>query len=158
MGAGHFFTGMNILNPPAIWTQSTYQDFYGEFVRSAYLKKSDQRKDRAVWNVDIKEAGEYDIYFYQGLPRQMQQRGVQQRQTRNAEQSGRSPRRARGQKFFSISSRDGIEEVEVDLENAEQGWNLIGTFPLEAGPNKVELSDKNDAGFVLADAVKWVKK
>jgi len=69
---------------------------------------------------------EYDIYFYQGLPRQMQQQGVQQRQTRNAEQSGRSPRRARGQKFFSISSRDGIEEVEIDLENAEQGWNLIG--------------------------------
>jgi hypothetical protein len=46
----------------------------------------------------------------------------------------------------------------VDLENAEQGWNLIGTLPLEAGPNKIELTDKNDAGFVLANAVKWVKK
>lgn len=152
------FTGMNILNPPAIWTQSTYQDFYGEFVRSAYLKKSGQGKDRAVWNVDIKESGEYDIYFYQGLPRQMRQQGVQQRQTRDAEQSGRSPRRARGQKFFSISFRDGMEEVEIDLENAEQGWNLIGSFPLEAGPNKIELTDKNDAGYVLADAIKWVKR
>ena len=80
------------------------------------------------------------------------------RQTRDAEQSGRSLTRARGQKFFSISSRDGTEEVEVDLENAEQGWNLIGTFPLDAGPNKIELTDKNDAGFVLADAVKWVNK
>ena len=27
-----------------------------------------------------------------------------------------------------------------------------------AGPNKIEVSDKSDAGFVLADAVKWVKK
>lgn len=79
---------MNILNPPEIWTQSTYQDFYGEFVHSAYLKKSGQGKDRAVWNVDIEETGEYDIYFYQGLPRQMRQQGVQQRQTRDAEQSG----------------------------------------------------------------------
>ncbi len=88
----------------------------------------------------------------------MRQQGVQQRQTRSAEQSGQSFRRARGQKFFSISSRNGIEEVEVDLENAELGWNLIGSFPMEAGPNRIELTDKNDAGFVLADAVKWVKR
>jgi len=38
------------------------------------------------------------------------------------------------------------------------GWNLIGSFTLEAGPNSIHLSDKNDAGYVLADAVKWVKK
>ncbi len=84
--------------------------------------------------------------------------GVAQRQTRGAERSGGSPRLARGQKFFSISSREGIEEVEVDLENAELGWNLIGTFKLEAGPNSIQLSDKNDAGYVLADAIKWVRK
>ena len=29
---------------------------------------------------------------------------------------------------------------------------------MEAGPNRIELTDKNDAGFVLADAVKWVKR
>ena len=100
----------------------------------------------------------YDIYFYQGLPRQLRQQRVQLRQTRSADQSGRLPRKARRHKFFSITSREGMEEVEVDLENVEQGGNLIGTFPLEAGPNKIELNDKNDAGFVLADAVKWVKK
>lgn len=151
------FTGMNILNPPAIWTQSTYQDFYGEFVRSAYLKKSGQGREKVTWNADIKDSGDYDIYYYQGIQRQMRQ-GVAQRQTRSAEPSGRSPRQARGHKFFSISSRGGIEEVEVDLENAELGWNLIGTFPLAAGPNSIQLSDKNDAAYVVADAVKWVKR
>lgn len=119
------FTGMNFLDPPTIWTQSTYQDFYGEFVRSAYLKKSGQGREKVGWKADIPEAGEYDIYFFQGIRGKL---------------------------------RQGIEEVEVDLENADHGWNLIGTFALDTGPNSIHLSDKNDAGYVLADAVKWVKR
>jgi hypothetical protein len=152
------FTEMNILDPPAFWMQTTYQDFYGEFVRSAYLKKSGEGKEKVAWNADIEETGEYDIYYYQGILREMRQRGVQQRQTRNAEQSGRSFPQGRGIKFFLVSVRSGTEKIEVDLENAELGWNLIGTFSLEAGPNSIQLSDKNDAGYVLADAVKWVKR
>jgi len=27
-----------------------------------------------------------------------------------------------------------------------------------AGPNSIQLSDRNDAGYMLADAVKWVKR
>ncbi len=46
----------------------------------------------------------------------------------------------------------------IDLANAEQGWNLIGSFQLDGGPNKIELSDKNDSTYVIADAIKWVKK
>ena len=66
--------------------------------------------------------------------------------------------RGPGKKFFIIPHQYGTEEIEIDLENAEPGWNLLGTFQLEAGPNTVELTDKNEAGYVLADAVKWVKK
>jgi hypothetical protein len=29
---------------------------------------------------------------------------------------------------------------------------------LEAGPNSIKLSDKNAAGYVLADAAKWVRR
>ncbi|MCJ7579487.1 MAG: hypothetical protein MUP98_03015 [Candidatus Aminicenantes bacterium] len=46
----------------------------------------------------------------------------------------------------------------IELEEAGAGWNLIGSFQLDAGPNKIELTDKSDSGYVLADAVKWVKK
>ena len=83
------------------------------------------------------------------------QQGVAARQ---AAAAGRSFTAARGTKYFSISVGNGIEEVEIDLSNTELGWNLIGTFPLDAGPNTIELSDKNEAGYVVADAVKWVKK
>ena len=83
------------------------------------------------------------------------QQGVAARQ---AAAAGRSFSTARGTKYFSVSFRNGIEEVEIDLNNAELGWNLIGSFPLDAGPNNIELSDKNNGGYVMADAVKWVKK
>lgn len=151
------FTGMNLLDPPAFWTQSTNQDFYGEFVRSAYLKKSGEGKDRVVWNVEIKETGDYDISFYHSISRRMRQ-GVRARQQQAADRSGGSSSQRRGKKFFSVSVRNGTEEVEIDLSETGQGWNLIGSFQLDAGPNKIELTDKNDDGYVLADAVKWVKK
>jgi len=148
------FTAMNILNPPSFWTPSAGPDFYGEIVRSAFLKKSGEGREKVQWKTDIAEAGEYDIYFYQPFAQRMQQ-GVAARQ---AAAAGRSFTAARGTKYFSVSSRNGREEVEIDLNKIELGWNLIGTFPLDAGPNFIELSDKNEAGYVVADSVKWVKK
>ncbi len=148
------FTGMNLLKPPAFWTPSAGPDFYGEMVRSAYIKESGAGKEQVKWKTDIAEAGEYDIYFYQPFAQMMQQ-GVAARQ---AAATGRSFKAAQGTKYFSISSQNGREEVEIDLNNIELGWNPIGTFPLDAGPNSIELSDKNEAGYVVADAVKWVKR
>ena len=152
------FAGMNLLDPPAFWTQSTNEDFYGEFVRSAYIKKSGKGKDRVVWNVEIKETGDYDICFYHSISRGMRQGVMARQQTRGADRSGGSSSQRRGKKFFSVSVRNGTEEVEIDLAETEQGWNLIGSFQLDAGPNKIELTDKNDDGYVMADAVKWVKR
>ncbi len=148
------FTGLNLLNPPAFWTRSTSPDFYGEFARSAYIKRSGEGKEKVVWNTDIEDAGEYDLYFHQGLRQKMQQGAA----ARQAAAAGRSFSTPRGTKHFSVSSGKGSEEVEIDLNNAELGWNLIGSFQLDAGPNTLELSDKNEAGYVMADAVKWVKK
>jgi len=147
------FTGMNLLSPPAFWTQSTAPDFYGEIVRSAYIKESGEGKEKVKWKTDIEKAGDYDIYFYQPFAQRIQQ-GVAARQ---AAAAGKSFTAARGTKYFSISVGNEIEEVEIDLNNTELGWNLIGTFPLDTGPNTIELSDKNEAGYVVADAVKWVK-
>ena len=151
------FTGMNLLNPPAFWKQSTGQAFYGEFVRSAYLKKSGEGNEKVVWNADIKDAGEYDIYFYHSISQGMRQ-GVRARKQQAADRSGGSSSQRRGKKFFLVSVRNGKEEVEIDLADSDSGWNLIGSFQLDAGPNTIELTDKNEDGYVIADAVKWVKK
>lgn len=45
--------------------------------------------------------------------------------------------------------------VELDGTTAEQGWNLVGTFDLPAGPATVVVSDASDGVVVVADAVHW---
>lgn len=62
-----------------------------------------------------------------------------------------------GKKHFVVHHVDGTEEVVFDLKEAQAGWNLIGTFRLGAGPNTIELTDRNDSIYVLADAVRWAR-
>jgi len=61
-----------------------------------------------------------------------------------------------GKKHFLVRHGGRTEEIVVDLKEAQAGWTLIGGFALEAGENRIEMTDKNDERFVLADAVKWV--
>jgi len=156
------FTGMNVYNPPAFWALSANQQFYGQIVRSAYLKKAGEGDDKVVWNVDLEEGGSYDIFFYNGIPLRMQKEMAMRAAAREKGNSNLGLKgrfnRGPGKKFFLVSHQYGSEEVVIDLTNAEQGWNLIGSFQLEAGPNKIEQSDKNDTMYVMADAVKWVKR
>jgi len=42
------------------------------------------------------------------------------------------------------------------MEDAESGWNLLGSFYYSADTAKVELSNKNTGRRVFADAVRWV--
>jgi ABC-type transport system involved in multi-copper enzyme maturation permease subunit len=65
------------------------------------------------------------------------------------------PYRAPGKKHFIIHSEDGTEEVVIDLKDAQPGWNTIGTFRLAAERNTVEMTDRNDTIYVLADAIMW---
>ncbi len=159
------YSGMNIYNPPNFWELSANQAFYGQITRSAYLKKSGDGENKVAWNVKLEEAGSYDIFFYYGISLGMK-KGMMEMPLRSAARGqGKSKEfskgrfnRSPGKKYFLVSHQYGSEEVVIDLENAEQGWNLIGSFQLDSGPNKIELTDKNDSTYVIADAVKWIKK
>ncbi|MFC2161014.1 hypothetical protein ACFLRX_05110 [Acidobacteriota bacterium] len=156
------YTGMNVYNPPAFWELSANEQFYGQIVRSAYLKKSGNGDNMVAWNVDLEESGSYDIYFYNGIPLSMKKEiamraAAREKGTPNLGSKGRF-NRGPGKKIFQISHRYDNEEIEIDLSNAEQGWNLIGSFQFDAGPNKVVQTDKNDSLYVMADAIKWVKR
>ncbi|MCX6563356.1 MAG: hypothetical protein NTU60_07090 [Candidatus Aminicenantes bacterium] len=175
----------DLLSPPGQWTPVIMQNFYGRFVRSSYLKRAGNGQSRVTWSADIKEAGDYDLSFYYanlfggGMRFEMAggrggfaggpgmgaapmgqrgQQGAQPRVQAGGQQlgAGRSPLQS-GKKHFRVHSEDGVEEVVVDLKDAQTGWNLIGTFRLAAGRNTIELSDRNDSVYVLADAVKWAR-
>jgi ABC-type transport system involved in multi-copper enzyme maturation permease subunit len=169
----------NFINPPVRWTPVIMQNFYGRFVRSAYLKKSGDGTNRVAWSADLRDGGDYDIYFYyDGIGGGMRggfggQRGGDAGGVRGgtgqpaggrmqpflqapgAAQQGR--RLQPGKKYFVVHHEDGEEDVVVDLKEARPGWNMIGTFRLAAGPSTIELTDKNEEVFVLADAVRWAR-
>jgi hypothetical protein len=150
------YMGFNIFNPPGNWRAAVSQDFYGKFVQSAVFKKSGSGSSKVAWNVELEETGNYDIYFYYEGPMRIMRF---MRRGRGGPPGQRGSRdQDLGKKHFLVYHEDGMEEVLVDLKDAEQGWNLLGTFRLTAGKNCVELTDKNDIGYVTADAVKWVKK
>ncbi len=155
---------MNVYNPPAFWELSANQQFYGQVVRSAYLKKAGDGDSSVVWNTDLEDGGTYDIFFFNGIPLRMLKEIEMIRAGNNRGKSnfgaGTKGRfnRGPGKRTFKISHRYGTDEVQIDLTNAEQGWNFMGSFQLDAGPNKVEQTDKNDTLYVMADAIKWVKR
>ena len=150
------YIGFDVFRPPANWSPATFQDFYGRFIRSGFFKKSGNGQSKVAWNVELEESGDYDVYFYYegsaGIPPFLR-RG----RDRGRERPG-PPDRRRGKKYFLIYHEDGVEEVQVDLGEAETGWNHLGTYRLTSGKNRVEMTDNNDTGYVTADAVKWVKK
>jgi len=167
-----------LIRPPDEWEPLIMQNFFGGFVRSALLIKSGSGANKVSWTADIKESGNYDIYFYneglgagmgrgdlgrmaggRGVPGGGGQRGVTP--VPGGQQQGRGQMRGRmrsGERHFIVRHEDGSEEIVVDLNDAPAGWNLIGEFRLPAGKNTVELTDKNEERYVIADAVKWVRK
>jgi ABC-type transport system involved in multi-copper enzyme maturation permease subunit len=173
----------SLINPPDNWEPLVMQNFYGRFVRSGLVKKSGQGTSKVAWSVNLKEAGDYNIYFYyEGIGAGMGRGGGMtgmgrggfapgggqppggQRGgggTTTAQSTGRGSNALRlqpGKKHFLIHHEGRAEEVVVDLRDVPAGWTLIGNFRLATGENLVELTDKNEERFVLADAIKWVEQ
>jgi len=57
---------------------------------------------------------------------------------------------------FNIHHDGGVEELKLDVDEAEVGWNLLGTFYITKGETTVELTDLTNGQLVYADAVKWI--
>ena len=58
---------------------------------------------------------------------------------------------------YKISHDEGVEEITVDFENAEAGWNNLGRYYLSTDSGKVELTNQSSGKIVLGDAIRWVK-
>jgi len=145
---GERYVGMRPWDLPSSWRVTTDQSFYGTFVRSGHFKKSGEGKSKVAWTADLGEAGDYDVYYYfegsSGMSGHF-------RRNRNRPQE-------QGKRFFLIYHDDGVDDLVLELDVAEEGWNYLGTYRFSAGDNRIELADKNEIGPVTADAVKWVKR
>jgi hypothetical protein len=57
---------------------------------------------------------------------------------------------------FRVYHDEGVEEITVDWQNAEPGWNKLGTYYLSPDTVKVSLTNQSQGRIVIGDAVKWV--
>ena len=134
------YTGMNYWRPPTHWTAVTNSDFYGAYIRSGYYTKGGDGSQLAKWHVPLKKAGYYDVYYHLYKSRGFRRHGSEEK----------------GEYNFTIYADDGAEQQALDVQNADEGWNLLGTFYFSSDTALVELSDKSQLRMVFADAVKLV--
>lgn len=134
-------------SPPGNWTLTTNQDFYGKFVHSGYAKKTGTGDNKVSWNATIEDRGDYEVYYYHNS----EFGTMSWRRHRN-----RNKIEDKGFKHFKIFHEDGVEEIPLDLNGAQDGWNYLGTFRLAQGNNRVEMTDGGKTNIITADAVKWV--
>ncbi|MEN8122791.1 MAG: hypothetical protein ABFS35_20795 [Bacteroidota bacterium] len=134
------YTGLRWWNPPGVWKSVLSSGFYGKYVRSALYTKTGDGNRIAIWNAKLGEAALYDVYC--NIDK------VESRRRRKKEKTNYN---------FKVFHDDGEEEISLQHEEIETGWNYLGTFYISADSAKVELNNKSIGNMVFADAIKWVK-
>jgi ABC-type transport system involved in multi-copper enzyme maturation permease subunit len=135
------YEGINWWRPPVNWTATTNDEFYGDYVLSGHYIKGGEGDMKATWKVPVKKAGYYDVYFHLYKMRSR----------------GRDRTEEKGNYNFTIYASDGPEEAALEIQNAENGWNHLGSFYFSPESAVIELSNKTELRFVFADAVKIVE-
>ena len=59
---------------------------------------------------------------------------------------------------YKVYHDDGVEEISIDYDHADGGWNSLGRFHLSHDSAKVVLTNKSSGRMVIGDAIKWVKQ
>lgn len=155
---------------PAKWTPVAHSAYYGETVRSALATRSGDGSNVATWTTVLPETGYYDVYVYIPVSA-MIRRPSGRPQDRGGEGGGTGGGPGEGMRRFgpqfadrgadyhyTLSSREGTEEVIYTLDDPEEGWNRLGTFHFPADSVSIQLSNRTGGRRVIADAVKWVRR
>ena len=127
---------------PPTWRATVSTSFYGSTVRSAHFIRTGNGREKATWTANLEETAEYEIYAYIGKSAS----GAMRANEDEAEYQ------------YIVYSAEAPGEVSVPLKTAEDGWNLLGTFYISPGNAKVEMTDASKGRFVVADAIKWVRR
>jgi len=154
------YVGIRFNRPPNTWKATAQPEFYGKYVLSAHFTAKGSGDRQAIWNANIKETGMHEIYYYVGkMPTRGRGRpgGGAGGRRPGGSQSDNNQERDEGSYQLTVYHDDGEDEITIDVNTAEEGWNLIGNFYLSMGPAKVMLSNETEGSMVIADAVKWVK-
>ena len=128
-------------NPPREWRAALRSEFFGNYIHSAYYTRGGTGERSASWKAVLPEKGIYDVYYF------MDKVNLTWRRT------NRSP-----DYNFLIYHDNGVEKINRNSDDAENGWNYLGSFSITSDTAQVDLSNKTIGDIVFADAVKWILK
>jgi hypothetical protein len=140
---------------PERWTPVVKSTYYGSYVLSSVYARSGTGDRYVTWTTKINDPGYYDIYCFIGKTGEKMnvQSGAGPQPPVETEQGNKSYMDL----HYKIYYDEGVEEITVDFENAEPGWNNLGRYYLSHDSAKVEMTNKSSGRIVLADAIRWVK-
>jgi ABC-type transport system involved in multi-copper enzyme maturation permease subunit len=133
------YTVLNSWRPPREWSAVLRSEFNGNYVHSAFYTRGGAGERTATWKAALHERADYDVYFFLDKVNLGWRR------------SNKSP-----DYNFTIYHDNGVEKINRGTEDAEHGWNYLGTFHISSDTGRVELTNKTNGDMVFADAVKWV--
>ena len=142
---GSRYKSFSQFRPPSSWTLTTNSDFFGANIRSAYYMAGGNGEQKAIWTASPLDEGSYDVYVHVYKSR-MRMRGMF-----GGGSSGNS------EYHYIVYSDSGQEEVTIDLDSAEDGWNHIGAYYFSSDTAVVEMTNESNSTVVVADAVKLIK-
>ncbi|MGQ9619541.1 MAG: golvesin C-terminal-like domain-containing protein [Bacteroidales bacterium] len=175
------YQSLNLFLAPEYWQPVIQNTGYGKYVRSSVYTRAGTGDRYISWKGIIKQPGYYDIYTFIGkagerimVRGQRGPAGSPPGRPASApaggpaggppprggetEERGRRAENPYKDFHFKVYHDDGVDEIVVDYESADPGWNKLGTYYLSPDTVKVELTNKSEGRVVIGDAVKWVIK
>jgi ABC-type transport system involved in multi-copper enzyme maturation permease subunit len=155
---GNTYTQISMWNTPEYWQPVVHTSYYGKYIRSAVYTRSGTGDKTITWTAIIKEPDYYDIYAYIGKSAErMIIRGQGGPENPEGMPEGEAPSQFKDL-HYRIYHDEGIENITLDYEKADGGWNNLGRFYLSPDTAKVILTNQSAGRIVIGDAIKWVKQ
>lgn len=137
---------------PEYWQPVINNTYYGKYILSSVYTRAGKGERAVTWKAKIDQPGYYDVYCFVGKAlNSSKQRAVQQGQGRQGEQVFKDM-------HYKVYHDEGMEDVTLDYENADGGWNNLGRFYLSADSAKVVLTNQSTGRMVIGDAIRWVRQ
>lgn len=161
--SGYIYETIRMWNVPEYWQPVVQNNYYGKYIRSAVYTRGGNGERSVLWKMPVKEPGYYDVYCYVGKAvNRMSVRGAGAREGSGGDQDQLMAAQEGQDQFKDIHYRifhdEGIEEISLDYENADGGWNMLGRYYISADTAKVELTNKTSGRLVIGDAIRWVRQ
>jgi len=147
---------VNMFWAPPYWQSGVMSYYYGKYIRSSVFTRGSRGEKKVTWKTPVSTPAFYDVYCYIG-------KSIDRMVVRSGNSAppppGDSPRGDNIYRdlHFLIYHDNGAEEINLDYENAEPGWNLLGRYYISSDSARVEMTNLSAGRVVMGDAVKWVR-